>query len=152
MQAPPPVSVELRDFRLWRLAMGVLGGLTAGGLLLWACTWHQALGWGLIAWVDGALALGLAAVFATVRHLTALEPMRLRWDGECWHWMASAQWQGPGSETGQGSVQSRLDFDAWMLLRLQPLPGAGRVVYVPASRASLPQQWHALRCAVFAAP
>lgn len=144
MQAAPPVQVLVQSFGAWNgllislsiAALGVSGGWFIG---------HSDV---LPAWV--AVVMVAALSFALVGAWTSRRrhPFRLRWDSQRWY---LTEGEIPADESGPSHVQVMLDAGSWLLLRIVPedrsSPLAAR--WLPVQRRGIPDQWHALRCAVY---
>ena len=82
--------------------------------------------------------MGLA-VFGLLRPLNPTHGLVLRWDGQSWLW--SRQKDG-----GVCSVQSVMDFQVWMLLRLQTSEDASAWIWL--QRKDHAHRWEPLRRAL----
>lgn len=133
----PVLELTVHRHRWWRRAVTALALLALGGLA---------------AWVLGApdrwpLALSLCAlVLWAVRAAVSVPPLRLRFDGQGWHWRPVSPVHGVG---GSGRVQVVLDLGDRLLLCLLPAGGKGPRRWVPVDASDAPSLWHALRCAVY---
>ncbi len=145
MRAAPPVSASLLVETRWVWAMRLLGTLYALAWLLWWGQWFIIQGWAMPWQVHAVAVLGLLSlrVLTPMVQTTALH---LRWDGEAWHWMPAALWEGPGTEAFTGQLRVALDFPGWKLLRLQSATTPG-VRWVAVSQHSAGSAWHGLCCA-----
>lgn len=133
MRRTPPLAVELQPQPAVQAVVASIAALASGGLAAWAFSHHPAL------WPFG-LAVPVAAAWAWRQ--AAVQPRRLRWDGQAW-WLADA------ADTGETGVQLAvlIDLDHWLLLRATPGPR-----WLPLSRERQAAQWRALRATLFAAP
>ncbi|HEY1393648.1 MAG TPA: hypothetical protein VFV25_09745 [Methylibium sp.] len=99
---------------------------------------------------DAALAWGLFTVTLLLGAFVVITAWRtperhLRWDRQCWH----LGWeQDPADPPVRGDLHVAVDLDAWMLLHFRP-EGKRLGVWIALSRRDLPDDWHALRCAVY---
>ena len=82
--------------------------------------------------------MGLA-VFGLLRPRTATHDLVLRWDGQNWLWSRQ-------KDEGVCSVQSVIDFQVWMLLRLQTSEGASEWIWL--QRKDHVHSWEPLRRAL----
>jgi toxin CptA len=119
------------------LILGWLAGAGAG-VVLWR--FHGISSWRLVV-MAVALTLSGGLAWWLWRHL----PDRcLRWDGQTWRLLASAQ----DSNAGQAArLAVRLDLQRHLLLRLRSLDGVECWLWAEATAD--PARWHALRCAVY---
>ncbi|MCM5680856.1 hypothetical protein M8A51_15125 [Schlegelella sp. S2-27] len=142
MRTAPALQVTVNRFDRWRaaLACAAIAAPTA------TAAWWQTSS---VPRLPGA-ALCLFCVLLSVvlwRAERRRAPHVLHWDGQLWHWGAA---QMPDDRRCTGKVEVALDLGRWMLLRLQPCPGAGaRASWLPVQAAGLERSWHALRCAVY---
>lgn len=144
MRAAPALELTVAPDRLWRVGVAVL--LLAGLAAL--------LAWALLAaslpavWRGAALMAGLIVAAGLLACEAAARPLRLRWDGRCWHWREAA----PGV-VGEccGTLGVAADFGDWLLLRLEPAEGGWRrrSRWLALGRRSHAAHWHALRCAIY---
>ncbi len=141
--AAPMVEVAVgADARAAALLAG-LAALAAAAFTAWVLAvldlsaLAQAAGGGLAAAAAGG-ALATWRLRQATRH-----PARLRWDGLDWTWAAAAD-----AAPVAGSLHLILDFDTWVLLRLDGVDRRRR--WAALSRRHHADRWHALRCAVLA--
>lgn len=147
MRAAPPLQIVIVRRGLWH----------AGVALAACCACAMTLSWwslqshGAPQWTGAAAVAALAAAFVCAFGLWRLPATALRWDRQRW-WLTGAD----GAEQA-GAVSVAIDFGSWMLLRFDRetvggvWAGLRRTQWVALQRAGLEPQWHALRCAVYAA-
>ncbi|HWP20322.1 MAG TPA: hypothetical protein VNO84_14425 [Burkholderiaceae bacterium] len=136
MRRPASLEVHVRDHRLWRGAVLAAATVTLAGLAAW-------VGAAPTQWPLAVLAAALTLVCSwTAARAPA---MRLRFDGQRWHWHPLAR----PARSASGHARVMLDLGGWLLLRLQPQTGQADVCWLPVDARDLPAQWHALRCAVY---
>ena len=121
------------------IALASLGVLTGISWLnpLDAAGWRQAL-----FFITFLIALAIA-----VRQWLRWPSGELVWDGLVWQWQGKGPW---GADKGQGALRHHLDWQAGLLLSLQP--EAGPRIWLWAQRGDDSLHWAALRRAVFAPP
>lgn len=149
MRASPAFQVSLKHFGVWRGAVVALALLTVVVVMAWAGTSHPAQAhqpWG---WAIAAVAV--AAVLALSASLCMIRPFSLHWDGRRWH-LRRAPRSVLQSELQAGDLTVALDIGPWLLLRFVAVSGRGRAAthWLPVQRGGIEEQWHALRCAVYA--
>jgi len=140
MRAAPAFQLSLQRFALWRVTVLALAALALAVILAW---------WGAQPGPRGTGVWVLALTGATAALLPALwvlrqRPVELRWDGRAW------QLGAPTAAALTGELNVVLDLGAWMLLRFKS-SASSAIVWLPVQRRGLEGQWHALRCAVYAA-
>ena len=131
MRRTPPVVVHLQPQLGVQAVVASIAALTVAGLAAWAIS-HEPRSWPTL------LALPLVACWAWRE--AAVQPRRLRWDGQTW-WLAGRD----GADEIQVQLAVLIDLDAWLLLRAGP----GQR-WLPLSRAQQPG-WTAFRATLFAA-
>lgn len=133
MRRTPPVVVLLQPQPAVQAVVTLIALLASGGLAAWVFS-HVPQAWPVV------LVLPLA-IFSAWR-AAAVQPRRLRWDGQAW-WLAE-----PGRDD-ETAVQLTvlIDLDTWLLLRAGPGPH-----WLPLSQRQQPAHWTALRATLFAAP
>lgn len=131
MRRTPPVHALLQPQPLVQACVAVLVALALGGLVAAAAA-HDARAW------PALLLLPVAAAWAWAQ--AAVQPRRLRWDGEAW-WLQEQ----PGADETAVELAVLIDLDTWLLLLARPGP-----CWLPLSRAQQPH-WQALRATLFAA-
>ena len=133
MRRTPPVVVQLAPQPAVQALAALIAVLGSGGLAAWAVS-HRAEAWPV--W----LALTLVALWAWRQ--AAVQPRRLRWDGQAW-WLAEPH------RDDETAVQLAvlIDLDTWLLLRASPGPR-----WLPLARRQQSAHWGALRATLFAAP
>jgi hypothetical protein len=125
MRPPPPVLIDAKPGGAWVAAQLLLATLAGATFAAWVSSW----------WVLGAAIAGLVAL----RYL----------DRRCWQvgWTGSA-WQirrllpaahANGEWLDCAVPEIKIDLDAWLLLRVQPVAG-GRL-WIAASAAHAGSQW-----------
>jgi hypothetical protein len=139
VRAVPPFTLDARPGAGWAVAVIAVAVVAAADSIAW-----------LAARADlGASAVALpaaAAVAAGMATLTLLRgaPAELQWSDAGWRLGGVA-----------GSVVVCLDLGGWVLLRFMPRGARApwRAVWLPLSATGTsPGAWHALRCALRAAP
>lgn len=110
------------------------------------CVWI----WQLVRHGDTKLLVAALPAFlacAGAASVRWIGPAQLRWDGRLWHLAQDAP-AAPSAHSG--SLAPVFDGGGWLLLRLRHVGGAGlRSTWLALSRADMPADWHALRCAVY---
>jgi hypothetical protein len=136
MHAAPPVRVALGRSYRWIAFVAVCGALAATQGLAWAAKWLE--------WTPGVL-WGSAGAGALAAALTlgawawhAQTPGVLAFDGARWQWHEQS-----------GRLSLAIDLQTWILLRFDPEVGAGRRVWVAASRRGVGAAWPMLRAALY---
>jgi len=131
MRRTPPVHALLQPQPFVQALVAALVALSLGGLAATAAL-HDARAWPVF--------FVLPVVAAWAWRQAAVQPRRLRWDGEAW-WL---QERPGGDETAVG-LTVLIDLDVWLLLLARPGP-----CWLPLYRAQQPH-WQALRATLFAA-
>lgn len=134
-------------------------GPTALLALLLALPWCGGAAVTALAWAGGGLSgsalagplllLGLGAVVAA-RFWRGQEPRLLTWDGG--QWLLAAPGVAPDARRHAVGVEVALDLQHALLVRSRPVAPTGRRRWLWLQRAGDGHRWHALRCALFAAP
>lgn len=132
MRRTPPVHALLQPQPFVQALVAALVALATGGLVATAAA-HDARLW------PALFLLPVAAAWAWRQ--AAVQPRRLRWDGQAW-WLQER----PGADEIAVRLTVLIDLDSWLLL----LAGPG-ACWLPLSRSQQPH-WHALRATLFAAP
>jgi len=145
MRAAPALQVTVTRRGAWRWVVVALAATSFSALAAW-------IGSRL---VENSLAMPvgicMASALAAVMAWRALKPapLGLRFDGQCWHLLASA----PFDESGRpGDVTVVMDLGLWMLLRFDAHAGEMHERcrrWLAVDRHELRAQWHGLRCAVY---
>lgn len=95
------------------------------------------------------LLLGAGAA-ASWRFWRGQTPQRLAWDGG--NWLLTDPGVAPDPRRHAVHVVVALDLQLALLLRSRTVAPSGRSSWLWLQRADDPHRWHALRCALFAAP
>jgi len=145
MRAAAAGQFTLSSFWQWQLAIAAIALIAALGMLAWSTMiFHESrTGFGTV--VAGALAtLGLVAGVSSAR----MKAVVVRWDGNQWNLSFATT---PAPEPWTGEMRVCVDLGGWMLLRFQRRSAghASTVIWLPAQRAGLESQWHAMRCALY---
>jgi hypothetical protein len=151
MHAPAAVQFTLIHFGLWRSAIAVLSALVLMSVLAWISL-HHLLG-AATAGSWGALVL-IPLVLIAAGSLMRQAPVALCWGAQGWSLGSAADGLSSGTAGVPGRLQVSLDLGHWMLLRFCPEPSSSlprRCRWLPVQRRGHEPQWHALRCAVYAA-
>lgn len=163
MRTAPAVTVGVVPDPVWRTCLLVLCVLVGVLLPVWALAQlvaadqTDAFGW------LGAVAMSGVSVIA-VRALWRLRQLpchALSWNGQVWQLLDAR------SQATPVTLSVSIDTGGWLLLRARmkshpddpsaalvssvwrvPFRKARRSVWIALSERSLPQSWHALRCAV----
>ena len=137
MRGAPPVVVESAAADpIWRAVQAAVMALSAAAAGAWVTgLWGAG---GAAAALAAAVAGSLVAVLAW--RTVDRSPVDLDWDG--------AGWRSRGVAVRPAVVA---DLGDWMLVRLDA-PGAGRPRWIGLSRPAGAAAWHAVRCALHAAP
>jgi hypothetical protein len=147
-RSAPAVQVQVSRFELWNRGVGLLLLISCAALISWFI--------GLVGardehWAPGALVVAASVLALLIAGWSLRRPaVSLRWDGQCWH-------IGPidrvGSEPWSVRVAVRVDLGHWMLLQVccDQVDFPRQHAWLPLQRLGLQSQWHALRCALFAA-
>ncbi|MEO5845335.1 MAG: hypothetical protein ABIQ33_10890 [Caldimonas sp.] len=137
-------EVRLRRFDLWHAAVGTVAAIAIATVVAWAAAMLDSQVDSGRAWVvvlAGVLGAGTIAVAVSlVRRKGGLLSCR---DG-IWTFSPDA------GTTSSGTLRVSLDLGAFLLIRLGGRRRRG--LWLPVQRSGLASEWHALRCAVYAAP
>lgn len=138
MRGPPAITYPVARSRSWSWALGLLWCCGALLSLLW---WVQleSFGWRTALSVAGLLA-GAVAVLAEWKWAPVGS---LRWDGAGWFWLPYG-----AVDALPVRLAVQVDLQHGLLVRLQPLQGAGRWLWL--ERCAAPVLWHGLRLALHA--
>ena len=144
MRAGLRCDVDLHRFRLWRWAVGAVAFAAVVSLGAW--WWARPAD----AAITVLIAAGLMMVAALLAALSVarIESGRLRLEGGVWTFLPA----GPHvADAIVGDLEVAIDLGSFMLLRFVAAgtPRGGRARWLPAERAGLEHDWHALRCAVY---
>ncbi len=146
MRSAPPLRIALAPDPVWRF---FVSGLCIGTSVAVAVWWvSHGLSLGSWHWPVGPSALALAAWIGVAAGAWSFRlcpsSCFLAWDSTAWTLEIRDV-----TPNLTGTVTVSLDFDRWMLLRFAPT-GRRSPLWLPVGRQSLaPQDWHALRCAVY---
>jgi len=146
MRAAPAFELHVVPSRTERVALALLGGLSAAATASWL-------------WSHVDAAAGLAGHGASVRLGVAFgaallggwlgwaaaprSSTTLCWRQGCWALRRA------DAEFAEGQLQARLDLGGWLLLRFQSA-GDGRPSWFGVSRRQAGPAWHPLRATLFA--
>jgi hypothetical protein len=142
MRAAPAVSVVADDGGLGRAAAAGVVGLAAVVTLRWAWLWLAVPLEGLSAWSGAGwvvAAIGATLCGAWVWRHAGSGPVRLSWDGACWHWQAGA------AAPQAGRVRVVFDLGRCLLLAFDPDPPASAGRPQGGRAAWPPRRWTAWR-------
>ena len=131
MRRTPPVHALLQPQPVVQALVAALVALALAGVVATAAA-HDGRAW------PAFCLLPLAAAWAWRQ--AAVQPRRLRWDGEVW-WLQER----PGADEIAVQLSVLIDLDTWLLLLARPGP-----CWLPLSRGQQPH-WQALRATLFAA-
>ncbi len=140
MRPPPPLLIEGRASRAWRVLCMLSAGAAAATFSAWTAAHAQ---WQPMPMVLAALLAGLAGAAAGTRLARLAGPqrdVRIGWDGAAW------KVDGLG-----GDLQLMLDLGpVLLLLRLKPASGFARWFALSSARGA--GELHALRTALYSRP
>jgi len=144
MRESPAFEVRLLRFGVWRCLLAAGAAAAVAATLAWAVATAPSSAEGGIAVVVSIAASLTAAAFALALSLARVRSGTLSFrDGE---WSFAAD----GGPSRSGALTVAIDWGAFLLLRLEPRPGAR--IWLPVQRRGLEREWHALRCAVYSPP
>ena len=145
------LDIEVREFSVWRAAVLVTLAAALSVQLLWltdTAALFEPLDSraGRTSWIAAGAAF---IVLVSGGGLWRVRPQVLRFDGVDWHCGSAAI---GADQPVPGRVDVCLDLGQWMLLRFVPRASSrwARSTWLPMQRAALPDQWHGLRCALYA--
>jgi hypothetical protein len=156
MRTAPAVTVAVAPDPVWRGGLLFLGVLVGGLLPAWAVA--HLIGQGrpdTFQWLWAAALAGVVPIITARAAWRLRQPpcARLSWNGQVWQ-LLDAQ-----SQATPVRLSVRIDTGGWLLLHARTVGHAGepfepavRSVWIALSERSLPQSWHALRCAVHGPP
>jgi hypothetical protein len=144
VHAAPAVSVRCAGGAAWRAVRVLLPAAAVASVAAWGLGHGGAQG--------GTWLLGVAITAVAVAGLAWLSTrpttVALVWDGRTW-----------SADGTAGRLDVMLDLGAWMLLRLRPADGQGRLPpaggepgrtrWIPCGSAEVGAPWHALRVAAY---
>jgi hypothetical protein len=136
VHSAPPVAVECGGGLGWRGVQSALYALSAALPVAWMASWSGAPQVGVAA---AAMAAAMAGGLIAWR-LQRTMPVRLAWDGACWH---------AGEPAANGQVEVMFDLGAWMLLRFRPDPPGAASRWLAVSAAGAGTALHGLRAAAY---
>jgi hypothetical protein len=140
MRASPPIEVRLQHDAQWRgFVLAVLGSSCAA-VPTWVCTAEAG------AALKSAVAVALLIASVAAFPLAWRSDRTLRWTGQRWQLIDAGCERGRAQDGGVGVA---VDLGSWMLLRFRPDAAAKRSRWMATSRRAIPDQGHALRCAVY---
>ena len=144
MRRSAAVQVAIRNYSLWRCGVALWALCGVGVLTLWAVQSEFTRAPQL-----AALALACVAAGALAYWLSRVRPVTIVWDQTCWR---VGPCDAPAGDARQGLLEVHLDLGAWMLLRFVPegKPRWARALWLPVQRQGAAQDWHVLRCALYA--
>ena len=146
MRAAPAVDAALDPSGRERMLIALLHAATGTALASWGLLQAE-IGFGPPALAGlAALALLMACLgLALARRALPAAAGRLRWDGQCWRWLSTAEPDRPPL----ARLEVSLDLGHWALLRLHPGPDQRPFWRVASARAA-DHDWHGLRVALAA--
>ena len=146
MRAAPAVDAALDPSGRERMLIALLHAGTGTALASWGLQ-RAEIGFGALALAGLATLTLLMACLGLALARRALPAVagRLRWDGQCWRWLSTAEPDGPPL----ARLEVSLDLGHWALLRLHPGPDQRPFWRVASARAAGPN-WHGLRVALAA--
>jgi hypothetical protein len=147
MHSAAPLQLRVNRYGLWRAAVLSLALSACAAMLAWT----GALPAPVPPWAAATAAIGALASFACGVGLWRMQPLTLRWDRERWFVARD------DAAEQACDLAVAIDCGGWLLLRLVPAGTEAvrawrhRVLWIALQRRGLEAQWHALRCAVYAA-
>ena len=146
MRAAPAFELHLVPGVAERVALTLIGGITAAVLAAWVWSHFDAAaglaGRAAWAWAAAIVAAAVPGSWLGWR-LAPRGAVTLGWDRGSWTLCR------PGGEPVAGGLQARIDLGSWMLMRFAPA-GGGRCTWLAAGREQAGSRWHALRASLFA--
>jgi hypothetical protein len=152
MRSAPPLQVGVVNrYGVWPAIVSVLTVCACAAMVAWWCAHPLPVP----RVVSVGASVGALAALASGIALWRVPPLTLRWDRQ--RWRVATHMPGQPATERAGDLAVAVDLGSWMLLRFVPeSTGAAawcfrRPMWIAVQRAGLEAQWHALRCALYAA-